>query len=194
MAHGSTRALRFIFALAIFAAAGAAAAQDAPKWVVDPAHSTLAFESSAEGAAFEGHFERWNADIRFDPKAVANSRVTVEIETASAVTGDSGRDQSAQGDDWFAAMMFPKATFVAHAIKDLGGGRYEAEGDLTIRGKSQPLALPFTLAFKGDEADMHSEVDVDRSLWGVGTGEYGGENIVPLKVGLKIDLVAHLAK
>jgi polyisoprenoid-binding protein YceI len=194
MTHGSTRALRFVFALAILAAAGAAAAQDAPKWVVDPAHSSLAFESSAEGAAFEGRFERWSADIRFDPKAVANSKVTVEIETASAVTGDSGRDQSAQGNDWFASIMFPKATFVAHAIKDLGGGRYEADGDLTIRDKTQPLALPFTLAFKGDEADMHSEVDVDRSLWGVGTGEYGGENIVPLKVGLKIDLVAHLAK
>ncbi len=41
---------------------------------------------------------------------------------------------------------------------------------------------------------MHSEVDVDRSMWSLGSGEYGGADIVPLKVGLKIDVVAHLAK
>ena len=194
MAHRTHRALGAVIALAALAAAGSTAAQDAPSWVVDPAHSTLAFSSSAEGAAFDGHFDRWSADIHFDPKAVANSRVTVQVDTGSIVTGDSGRDQSAQGNDWFFVSMFPKATFVSHTIQDLGGGRYEADGDLTLRDKTLPFALPFTLTLKGDEADMHSEVDLDRSLWNFGTGEYGGADIVPLKVGLKIDVVAHRAK
>ena len=195
MAYRISGALAAGAALALLAAAGSTAAQDgAPRWVVDPAKSAIAFESSAEGAAFEGHFDRWTADIRFDPKNVAASKVTVQVETGSVGTGDSGRDQSAQGNDWFASAMFPKATFTTRTIKDLGGGRYEADGDLTIRDKSVPLALPFTLAFKGDEADMHSEVEVDRTLWKLGTGEYGGADIVPLTVGLKIDVVAHLAK
>ena len=194
MAHSTHRALRAVIALAALAAAGSTAAQDAPRWVVDPAHSTLAFESSAEGAAFEGHFDRWSADIHFDPKNLAASKVTVEVDTSSVLTGDSGRDQTAQGGDWFFSTMFPKAVFVSRSIKDLGGGKYEADGDLTLRDKTQPLALPFTLAIKGDEADMHSEVDVDRTLWGFGSGEYGGADIVPFKVGLKIDVVAHLAK
>jgi len=194
MAHATHRALGIAAAFAALAVAGHTAAQDGPHWVVDPAHSTIAFESSAEGAAFEGHFDHWTADIRFDPKAVASSHVNVEVETASVQTGDGGRDQSAQGNDWFASIMFPKAVFVSNTIKDLGGGKYEADGQLTIRDKTQPLALPFTLAFKGDEADMHSELDVDRSTWSLGSGEYGGADIVPLKVGLKIDVVAHLAK
>lgn len=194
MAHSTHRALGAVIALAALAAAGSTAAQDAPGWVVDPAHSTLAFSSSAEGAAFDGHFDRWSADIRFDPKNLASARVTVQVETGSVVTGDSGRDQSAQGNDWFAVAMFPKATFVSHTIKDLGSGHYEADGELTLRDKTLPLVLPFTLTFKGDEADMHSEVDLDRSLWSFGTGEYGGADIVPLKVDLKIDVVAHQAK
>ncbi len=194
MAHITHRALRAVIALAVLAAAGAAAAQDAPKWVVDPAHSTLSFESSAEGAAFEGHFDHWTADIHFDPKALASSKVTVEVDTASIATGDSGRDQTAQGGDWFFPAMFPKAVFVSHSIKDLGGGKYEADGDLTLRDKTQPLALPFTLSIKGDDATMHSEVDLDRSLWNFGSGEYGSPDIVPVKVGLRVDLVAHLAK
>jgi polyisoprenoid-binding protein YceI len=195
MAYRTHQALGAVAAVLTLAAAGATAAQDgAPRWVVDQAKSAIDFESSAEGAAFEGHFDRWSADIRFDPKNVAASKVTVQVETGSVGTGDSGRDQSAQGNDWFASTMFPKATFTTRTIKDLGGGKYEADGDLTIRDKTVPLALPFTLAFKGDEADMHSEVDVDRSLWNLGSGEYGGADIVPLKVGLKIDVVAHLAK
>lgn len=194
MAHAINRALGAVIAIAALAAASSTSAQDAPKWVVDPAKSSIAFESSAEGAAFEGHFDRWTADIRFDPKAVANSKVRVEVETGSIGTGDSGRDQTAQGNDWFAVNMFPKAVFVSREIKDLGGGKYEADGDLTLRDKTMPLALPFTLSFKGDEADMHSEVDLDRSLWSFGSGEYGGGDIVPLKVGLKIDVVAHQAK
>ena len=195
MAYRTHQALGAVAAILTLAAAGVTAAQDgAPRWVVDPAKSAIDFESSAEGAAFEGHFDRWSADIRFDPKNVAASKVTVQVETGSVGTGDSGRDQSAQGNDWFASTMFPKATFTTRTIKDLGGGKYEADGDLTIRDKTVPLALPFTLAFKGDEADMHSEVDVDRSMWSLGSGEYGGADIVPLKVGLKIDVVAHLAK
>ena len=194
MAHATHRALTVAAALAGLAVAGHTAAQDGPHWVVDPAHSAIAFDSSAEGAAFEGHFDRWTADIRFDPKAVATSHVRVEVETGSVQTGDGGRDQSAQSNDWFASAMFPKAVFVSRTIKDLGGGKYEADGDLTIRDKSQPLVLPFTLAFKGDEADMHAELDVDRSTWSLGSGEYGSADIVPLKVGLKIDVTAHLAK
>jgi polyisoprenoid-binding protein YceI len=194
MTHRTRRALGAVIASAVLAAAGVAAAQDAPRWVVDPAHSTLAFESSAEGSAFEGHFDKWSADIHFDPKAVEHSKVTVEVDTASVATGDSGRDQTAQSGDWFFPAMFPKAVFVSKTIKDLGGGKYEADGDLTLRDKTQPLALPFSLDVKGDTATMHSEVDLDRSLWSFGSGEYGSADIVPLKVGLRVDLVAHLAK
>ena len=194
MVNRTSSALGAVAALSALAFAGHTAAQDGPHWSVDPAHSAIAFESSAEGAAFEGHFNTWTADIRFDPKNLASSQVRVEVETGSVQTGDGGRDQSAQGNDWFASTMFPKAVFVSNTIKDLGGGKYEADGKLTIRDKTEDLALPFTLALKGDEADMHAEMDVDRTTWGLGSGEYGSADIVPFKVGLKIDVVAHLAK
>jgi polyisoprenoid-binding protein YceI len=194
MAHRTSTAFGLVAGFAAVALAGHTAAQDGPHWAVDPAHSSILFESSAEGAAFEGHFDHWTADIRFDPKALASSQVRVEVETSSVQTGDGGRDQTAQGTDWLASTMFPKAVFVSKSIKDLGGGKYEADGDLTVRDKTAPLALPFTLALTGDQAHMHAEIDVDRSMWGIGSGEYGGSDIVPLNVGLKIDVNAKLVK
>ena len=192
----SARARRGIFGAlaALTLAATGAAAQEAPKWIVDQAHSKLGFESQAMGEAVEGSFQRWDADIRFDPKQLGRSKVVVTIQTGSAVTGDAEHDQTAQGADWLATAMFPTATFQAQSFKDLGGGHYEADGDLTIRGVSKPQVLPFTLAITGDAAQMTGETTVDRSLFGVGQGAYGGPDVVPLAVTVKVDLSARLAK
>jgi len=183
-----------VFAAALGSAATGAAAQTAPKWVVDPAHSQLTFDSQAEGMAFTGTFKDWDADIHFDPKALDQSKVVVTVSTGSAITGDDSRDQTARSSDWFATAMFPKATFTSQDFKDLGGGRYEADGTLTIRGVSQPLVLPFTLAITGDAATMTGVTTVDRSLFGVGQGDNGGADVVPLEVTLKVQLAAKLAK
>jgi polyisoprenoid-binding protein YceI len=174
--------------------ASAALAQTAPKWAVDPDHSQLVFESSAEGAAFEGRFQTWDADIHFDPKQLAQSKVVVTVDTGSAVTGDSSRDQSAHSSDWFSSAVFPKATFSANSFKDLGSGKYEADGDLTIRGVSKPVSLPFTLSINGDQATMTGETSLDRTLFGVGQGEYGGPDIVPVDVTVKVSIQAKLVK
>ncbi len=190
---GAGRAI-FALAAALSLAAGCAAAQEAPRWVVDQARSQLGFSSQVEGQGFDGHFQRWDADIRFDPKALAASKVVVTVETGSMVSGDVQRDQSAQSSEWFAAAMFPKATFATRSFKDLGGGKYEADGDLTIRGMTQPVALPFSLDITGDRAKLIGQTTVDRSLFGVGQGDYGGPDTVPLAVTVKVDLIATRAK
>ena len=156
---GAGRAILALTA-ALCLAAGAATAQEAPRWVVDQAHSQLGFSSQVEGQGFDGHFEHWDADIRFDPKALAASKVVVTVETGSMVSGDVQRDQSAKSGEWFAAAMFPKATFTTRSIKDLGGGKYEAAGDLTIRGMTLPVELPFSLDIAGDQAKLSGQTTV----------------------------------
>ena len=123
----------------------AIAATAAPAWAVNMALSRLRFQSSVGGEKFVGSFERWNADIRFDPKNLAQSSVTVRIDMMSAKTGSSDRDGALPGDDWFAASKFAQATFTAKTFRDMGGGRYQAVGMLTMRGVTRPLVLPFML-------------------------------------------------
>lgn len=190
----TARSAVFAVLAAVSLTATAALAQGAPRWIVDQAHSQITFDSAAEGAPFEGRFQSWNADIQFDPKQLDQSKVEVSVDTGSVVTGDDSRDQTAHSSDWFATVMFPKATFVTNGFKDLGGGHYEADGDLTIRGITKPLVLPFTLTITGDEANMTGETSVDRSLFGVGQGDYGGADIVPFDVKVHVALQAKLAR
>ena len=161
-------------------------------WSVDPS-SKLTFTGAMNGSAFTGTFKRWTAQIAFDPKALAASKVVVNVDVGSAATGDSDRDSALPTDDWFAAGKFAKATFVSRSFRDLGGGRYEADGDLTIRGVSRPLALPFTLAIAGDTARMNGAVVLNRTTFGVGQGQWKTGEVVDTKVTVNVALTAHRA-
>ena len=183
-------------ALAAFAAVvlQAAPAGAAPAhWTVDKTASSLTFKSSFGGDAFQGAFRHWDADIVFDPKALAGSKVVVTVEPGSASTGDSGRDEAIPGSDWFDVAHFPRATFASQSFKDLGGGRYEAAGVLTIRGIAKPMVLPFTLAITGGVAKMTSQIAVNRNAFGVGQGQFKSAETVPLDVALNISLTARRA-
>ena len=64
-----------------------ALAAPAPNWTVDQAGSQLGFNGVMSGVGFTGVFHRWSAQIAFDPKALAASRVAVAVDVASAATG-----------------------------------------------------------------------------------------------------------
>ena len=178
-----------IAALALMTVAGPALAAPST-WTVDPS-SKLTFQGAMNGQTFTGTFRRWSAQIVFDPKALAASKVAVTVNVASGATGDADRDQAIPTDDWFAAGKFAQATFVTRDFRDLGGGKYAADGDLTIRGVKMPVTLPFTLAISGDTARMNGAVVLNRTAFGVGQGQWKTGEVVDTKVTVNVALTAH---
>jgi polyisoprenoid-binding protein YceI len=168
-------------------------AAPAPNWTVDAANSKLGFRGAFNGDAFNGVFHRWSAQIAFDPKNLAGSKAVVSVDVASAATGDADRDQAMPGADWFSAKTQPRASFVTTAFKDLGGGKYQAIGDLTIRGVKKPVVLPFTLAISGDTARMNGAVAVNRTAFGIGQGQWKTGDVVATEVTVSVALTAHRA-
>lgn len=181
-------------ALAFTVAAAPALAAPAAAWTVDKAASKVGFASTFDGTAFTGSFRRWDAAIRFDPANLAGSSVTATFDMTSAATGEAERDKALPEADWFNAKAFPKATFTATSFKALGGGKYTAAGNLTIRGISKPLTLPFTLVITGDTAKMTSSVGINRLAFGVGQGDWKTTEVVPGTVTVNINLTARRAK
>ena len=165
--------------------AGQAVAATAPAWTVNKATSRIQFQSSAGGSPFTGAFGRWNVDIRFDPKNLAASSVLVRIDMGAA-----DKDEAMPGADWFATAKFAQATYAAKSFKELGGGRYQALGTLTMRGVTRPLALNFQLAIAGDQARMVGSTMIDRHIFGVGQGQFAGPDTVPFAVKVSINLNA----
>ena len=172
------------------APAPAAAKAGASAWTVDKANSKIRFRSAFSGTAFEGGFAKWDAQINFDPKNLAASKVVVTVDLASAGTGDSDRDSTLPSADWFNVAKFPRAVFTSTVIKDLGGGTYEADGSLSLKGVAKPVALPFTLAITGDTAKMSGQVVLKRNDFGVGQGQFAAADTVPFEVTVPVTVVA----
>ncbi|HIJ61848.1 MAG TPA: YceI family protein [Rhodospirillaceae bacterium] len=168
----------------------AAAPAMADQWTIDPGTSLLAFTGSQSGAAFDGRFTRWRADIDFDPARPSAGHVVVVVDMNSAVTGDITRDQSLPQADWFDLQRFPEARFEAREFRPLGGNAFEAPGDLTIRGVRKPAALRFTLDIDGAVAHAKGRLAILRSDFGVGQGAWKSDQIVGLEVGVIVDVTA----
>jgi polyisoprenoid-binding protein YceI len=160
------------------------------EWSIDPAKSRLGFVGNQGGIPFEGKFTRWSARIDYDPANPAAARVTVDIDTASAQTGDAQKDQSLPGAEWFDAKGFPKAHFEAAGFLPKGANTFAAPGTLTIRGMGKAVVLPFTLDVKGDKAHAKGRLDIVRTDFGIGQGEWKSGDMVALQVAVVFDLEA----
>lgn len=161
-------------------------------WKVAPG-SSLRFQTSWSGDAVQGRFDSWTADILFGPDALEKSRVTVTVDMTSARTGDEQRDASLPASDWFDAAAHPKAVFTATKFEKKGEGAYVAHGTLDLRGVKKPLDLPFKLKIVGDKAQVSAETSLDRTLFGVGQGEFTATDQVPAKVAVRAQLNAQTA-
>lgn len=180
--------LRFIACLAILTIAHIAmpAAADPPRWAIDHAKSHLHFISIWQNAPIKGVFKTWRGDIRFDPADLAASKVAIEIETASLDTAYKDRDEGLRGSDGFKSGDFPLATYTAATFRDLGGGKYEADGILKIKDLEAPVTLPFILEINGENAVMTGSVSLSRIALGLGQGQWKDTSII--KDAVKVDI------
>lgn len=180
--------------IALLGALLAATPGYAANWIVDHENSALGFIGAQEGNEFTGIFRDWSAEIVFDPDALDQARADVAIATGSAHTGDTNKDGALPGRDWFAVNMFPEARFATNGFRYLGEDRYEAEAELTIKSVTRWVTLPFTLTITGDEARMRGELDMLRTNYDVGEGQWSSGETVALPVTVTVDIVAKRAE
>jgi cytochrome b561/polyisoprenoid-binding protein YceI len=132
----------------------------------------LGFTASWGGEAIRGTFGSWRGDIRFDPDRLAESRVSITVDLASASTADADRDQMLRTAEFFNVAAGPTATYTASSFRRLSATRFEADGTLRLKGVSMSQPLQFTLQIDGNTARVTGTSTVSRGAFGVGTGDY----------------------
>lgn len=162
-------------------------------WRVQRGASSVRFSTSYAGMPIDGAFGQWNADIRFDPEALDRSRVEVSIGLASVTSSNPDVQGMLPGSDFFAADRWPRATFSADRFTALGGDRYRASGNLSLRGRTRPQRLDFTLRIAGDTARVSATATVDRTVFQVGQGDWANTAELAAGVPVQIELVARRA-
>ena len=160
------------------------------RWTVNRARSRLSFSTSQSGSPIRGRFADWSADILFSPDALDASRVRVTVAMASFATEDSDSQGVLGGSQWFDTASHADAVFSADRFRALGGDRYEARGSLRLKGVTRGAVVRFTLKIEGDTARMAGTATLDRTAFGVGTGEWAGTDDIPGQVAVDITIVA----
>jgi polyisoprenoid-binding protein YceI len=178
------RCLTAVAAAASLVAAGGAFAQ------VDLAKSTVTATSKQMNVPVEGAFKKFNAQVNFDPAKPAAGSAQVTIDVASYDLGDPSYNEQVAGKDWFDAKTYPTATFVSSAIAPAGGNQFNVTGKLTIKGKSQTVTVPVTVAQQGALQTFDGTLPIKRLQFDVGTGEWKDTSVVADDVSIKFHLVS----
>lgn len=160
-----------------------------PDWSLVRGESTLTMEVRAFGSAQRGRFEDWRGDITFNPDRPEATRADVVVQTASLRMGSNAATQAARGRDFLDAAGHPTVRLQLRSLEALGGGRYTARAEVTIKGRSQTVAFPVELRPDGDSARMTGALVLDRTAFGIGTnGPLNG--LVGRQVTVRVSLTA----
>ena len=174
-----------IATLCLIATLGLAAVQ----WSMQPKDSQLTFVGTQAGAPFEGKFEKFTADIKFDPKDLAGSRFDVKIDTNSVNTRDGERDSTLKSADLFAVKQYPTAQYVAEKFTDKDKGQYSATGKLTLRNVTKDVPIEFTFEEEDGAAWLKGAASIKRLDFGVGHGDWKDTETVANEVKVKFALL-----
>jgi len=141
-----------------------------PVWTIQPG-GRLGFAVAGGGMNARGTFSDWSGTIRFDPEKPESADIRIEVRLASASLGDETQDSMLQSGDFFASAANPTATWRSTSVRQTAPNRYSASGTLSLRGVSRPQSLTFTLAGDGLRRRVEGSGSIDRTAFGVGTGD-----------------------
>jgi polyisoprenoid-binding protein YceI len=166
-------------------------------YVIDPAHSRLGFQARhAMVTKVRGAFNDVEGHIHVDSADASKSSATVTIQVNSIDTRNADRDAHLRSNDFLAMDEYPTITFQSTSAEKVDDDHYRLSGDLTIRGATRPVTVPFefTGAVKDPWGNLRvgfeGEVVINRKDWGVSFNaplEAGGV-LVGEKVTLEFDL------
>lgn len=179
--------MKALLSSALIAAALAGGAAHAAQALV-PAQSTIGFTAKQMGVPLQGQFKKFDAKLNFDTAKPEASSIHFSVDTGSATLGSKETDAELPKAEWFNVAKFPQATFDSTAVKALGGGKYQVEGKLSIKGQSQNVSLPVQLSQSGATTTATGTLALKRLQFKIGEGDWADTSMVADEVNVSFKL------
>ena len=168
-------------------------------WTLDPAHTRIGFVARhAMVTKVRGSFNEFEGTAQVDGNDLNSSKVELTIKAASIDTRNEQRDGHLKSNDFLAMDEYPDITFVSTSISEGGEGDVEITGDLTIKGTTKSVTVPFdfegvaTDPFGNQRAGFEGKTVINRTDYGVNFNaalETGGV-LVSEKITLEFEISA----
>jgi polyisoprenoid-binding protein YceI len=168
-------------------------------YTIDASHSQIGFTARhAMVTKVRGAFNEFAGSGVIDEETPSNSKLEVTIQSASIDTRNADRDAHLKSNDFFAMEEFPTITFVSTKVEKTGAATVDVTGDLTIKGVSLPVTIPFEVTgtaidpWGNTRVGFEGKTTINRKDWGVNWNaalEAGGV-LVSEKVTLEFEISA----
>ena len=167
-------------------------------YTIDASHTRLGFSARhAMVTTVRGSFKEFEGTAHIDTKNPAASSVSLTINANSIDTGNADRDGHLRSGDFFEDETHPTITFKSTSVA-FDGETWEVTGDLTIKGVTHAVTVPFEQT--GSAKDPYGNVRVgfegataiNRADWGLTFNaalETGGV-LISDKIKLEFDVSA----
>ncbi|MCC6639480.1 YceI family protein [Candidatus Falkowbacteria bacterium] len=130
---------------------------------------------------------------------IKSGSVTINMDTIVALNtgrnvGMEGLTKHLKSADFFDVAQFPTAEFVITKVTKSDATNVIVDGNLTIKGITQPISFPAELGLENEAVRLRAEFQLDRTLWQIkyGSGKFFqdlGDKIIDDMFTLKLDIV-----
>jgi polyisoprenoid-binding protein YceI len=134
-------------------------------YVLDGERTQIGFVAAHRvGGKVHGRFTAFEGAFRVDTADPASSTGWLSVQMDSVDTGNDRRDAHLRR-DFFGTPTYPAMTFVATAVVPTGPQRVDVTGNLTIRGTTHPVTIPFALTKSPSQLVLKASHPINRHTW-----------------------------
>ncbi len=161
---------------------------------MDAGKSTLTFVFRQMGVPVDGRFQKFSAQMNFDPTRLAAANASIDLDLASIDAGSDEANDAIVGKPWFDVKEYPRAKFISNAVRPLGANRYQVDGKITIKGHTRDVSAPFTFAPQGESASFDGSFVLKRADFAIGDGIWADFDTVANEIEIRFHFLAHASK
>jgi polyisoprenoid-binding protein YceI len=167
---------------------------------VDTNKSKIEWTGKKVTGQHTGTIKLASGEVVTNGKVPTGGKFTIDMNSMDNTDLQGGGKDKLMGhlksDDFFGVEKYPTATFTATKITAAGANKVNVTGNLTVKGKTNPVSFPATYTLAGKTLTVvASEVKVDRTLYDIRYGsksffESIGDKAIDNEFLLNVTLVA----
>lgn len=149
--------------------------------------ASVSFTIRNAGFTVDGSFGGFAGTLLFDPASPEKGKLSASLETNSVNTGNGTRDGHLRKADYFDVVAHPRITLTSISIEKGNNAAYSGVFDLTIKGITRRVTIPFTFTQTGSNRLFAGSFKINRLDYKIGKSNFLMSNDVKLTLNVAVE-------
>ena len=143
---------------------------------------SIAFAIKNVGLTVDGSFAGLLADIKFDAANYTKSSIKASIDVNTINTGIDLRNSHLKKEEYFNVAKYPTISIKSNLISQESAGAFKGSFELTIKGITKTVSIPFTYAESGKTSILKGAFTINRRDFDIGSSSWTMSDDVEINI------------